>query len=199
MLNKIFERFVKKAPVAVMARGILERIVGPDSLNSIFEQANEGQYTRYLLFSSVFDLMSLVVCRIQPSLHAAYQDNKEKIETSVTSVYNKLNGIDIKTSRALVRQTAQQMDATVRALKGTRKPWLPATGSRYSMATASKRPSIGSNHYATPPRARCRENHWSSMSPSCRQATDVFLGKKTMRRNAHCSIRYCRRWWHAIY
>jgi len=48
-----------------------------------------------------------------------------EIETSLTAVYDKLNGIDTATSRALVRQTAQQMDTTVRALKGTRTPWLP--------------------------------------------------------------------------
>jgi hypothetical protein len=30
--------------------------------------------------------MDLVVCRIQPSIHAAYQDNREEIETSIASV-----------------------------------------------------------------------------------------------------------------
>ena len=75
MLNKIFERFVDKAPVSVMVRGILERVLGPEALNVLYDRVVDKQYTRELLFSSVFQLMNLVVCKIQPSIHAAYQDN----------------------------------------------------------------------------------------------------------------------------
>ena len=93
MLGKAFERFIEKAPVAVMVRGVLERVLNPDALNALYERATVKQYTRELLFSNVVGLMNLVVCRIHPSIHAAYQDNEEDIETSITSVYNKLNGI----------------------------------------------------------------------------------------------------------
>jgi hypothetical protein len=124
MLGKVFERFVEKAPVAVMVRGILERVLSADALNALYERAAVKQYTRELMFSTVVGLMDLVVCRIQPSIHAAYQDNREEIETSIASVYNKLNGIDTQTSRALVKETAEQMGASVRALGGTRTPWL---------------------------------------------------------------------------
>ena len=79
MLGAVFERFVAKAPVAVMVRGILERILGPEALNTLYDRVAERQYTRELLFSSVFQLMNRVVCKIQPSLHAAYQGNKEQI------------------------------------------------------------------------------------------------------------------------
>jgi len=94
MLGKAFERFVEKAPVAVMVRGVLERVLSADALNALYERSSVNQYTRELMFSTVVGLMNLVVCRIQPSIHAAYQENKEEIETSITSVYNKLNGID---------------------------------------------------------------------------------------------------------
>ena len=125
MLGKVFERFVEKAPVAVMVRGILERILGPEALNSLYDRVAERQYTRELLFSNVFQLMNLVVCKIQPSIHAAYQDNKEQIETSITAVYDKLSGIDTVTSRALVGETAKQMGEAVRNMNGTCTPWLP--------------------------------------------------------------------------
>lgn len=124
MLGKAFERFFDKAPVAVMVRGVLERVLNPDVLNQIYARAAVTQYTRELMFSSVVGLMHLVVCRIHPSIHAAYQDNQEEIATSLTSVYNKLNGIDTETSRALVKETAAQMGASAHALKGTRKSWL---------------------------------------------------------------------------
>jgi hypothetical protein len=125
MLSKVFERFVEKAPVAVMVRGILERVLGPDALNALYDRVADRQYTRELLFSSVFQLMNLVVCRVQPSIHAAYQDNKEAIGTSITAVYDKLSGISTVTSRALVKETAEQMGESVRGMKGTRMPWLP--------------------------------------------------------------------------
>ena len=125
MLGKVFERFVDQAPAAVMVRGILERIVGPEALDTLYDRVADRQYTRELLFSSVFQLMNLVVCKIQPSIHAAYQDNKEEIETSVTAVYDKLNGIDTGTSRALVQETARQMGEAVCDLNGSCLPWLP--------------------------------------------------------------------------
>ena len=125
MLSKVFERFVEKAPVAVMVRGILERVLGAPALDTLYDRVVDRQYTRQLLFSSVFQLMHRVVCRIQPSIHAAYQDNQEAIETSITAVYDKLNGIDTVTSQALVQETAKQMGESVRAMKGSCLPWLP--------------------------------------------------------------------------
>ena len=71
MLGNVFERFVEKAPVAVMVRGILERVLSPHALNALYDRVADKQYPRELLFSSVFQLMNLVVCRIQPSIHAA--------------------------------------------------------------------------------------------------------------------------------
>ena len=125
MLGKVFERFVEQAPATVMVRGILERVLSADALNALFDRVAERQYTRELLFSSVFELMNLVVCRIQPSIHSAYQDNKDAIETSLTAVYDKLNGLDTETSRALVGDTAQQLGAAVRDMNGSCSPWLP--------------------------------------------------------------------------
>jgi hypothetical protein len=125
MLGEVFERFVEKAPVAVMVRGILERILGPEALNTLYDRVADRQYTRELLFSSVFQLMNLVVCRVQPSLHAAYQDKREEITTSITAVYDKLSGIDTVTSRALVEETAKPMAEAVCELNATRSPWLP--------------------------------------------------------------------------
>ena len=35
MLSKAFEKFIDKAPVAVIVRGVLERVLSPDELNAI--------------------------------------------------------------------------------------------------------------------------------------------------------------------
>jgi hypothetical protein len=61
LLEPIFTRFVQRSPFAVMSRAILERALCPRDLDALFEHQADKQYTRELLFSSVVDLMSLVV------------------------------------------------------------------------------------------------------------------------------------------
>ena len=78
MLSPIFERFVEKSPISVMARGMMERALNPEQLDQWFEKTAEAQYTKDLLFSSVFDIMSQVVSGSQKSVHAAYQASKVK-------------------------------------------------------------------------------------------------------------------------
>jgi hypothetical protein len=94
MFGEVFECLVQEAPVAVMVRGILERILGEEALNQLYDRAADRQYTRELVFSIVFELMNLVVCKVYPSIHAAYQRKQQAIGTSITSVYDKLSGID---------------------------------------------------------------------------------------------------------
>ena len=103
MLGKVFERFVEKSPISVMVRGTLERVLGADHLNAWFERTAQKQYTRTLLFSTVYDLLSQVVFRIKPSVRAAYRDREDEVGASLISVYNKLNGLETHTSAALVR------------------------------------------------------------------------------------------------
>jgi hypothetical protein len=125
MLDAIFDRFAKKSPVCVIARGLMERVLNPEQINKWFDQSAELQYTRNLLFSTIFDMMSDVVCGISKSVHSAYQARKEDICVSIASVYNKLNGIEVKTSAALVRYAAGEMKAIIENLGGTRPPLLP--------------------------------------------------------------------------
>ena len=125
MLGRIFKQFVEKSPVSVMARGLLERVLNPKRINEIFERIADRQYTRDLLFSAVFDLMSQVVCGSHKSLHAAYQASPHEIGVSVTSLYNKVNGIETETSASLVRYSADAVTPIVEAMGGTLPPLLP--------------------------------------------------------------------------
>jgi hypothetical protein len=125
VLGQVFERFVEESPISVMVRGLLEKILSPQKLDEIFERNSSTQYKRELLFSTVVEMMSFVSFGIRPSIHAAYQARAEEIEVSVTSVYNKLNGIEAKVSAQLVKETAEEMEATIRHLKGTLPDWLP--------------------------------------------------------------------------
>jgi hypothetical protein len=131
MLAPIFERFVKKSPVSVMARGMMEHVLNPQQLDQWFEHTAQRQYTQDLLFSSIFDIMCQVVSGSRRSVHAAYQASKEDIAVSVTSLYNKLNGIEVNTSAELVRYAAAAVSPVIAALKGTRSS--PVAGYRVKL------------------------------------------------------------------
>ena len=125
MLGEIFQGFVAESPISVMVRGTLERVLGAKALDAWYEETAQKQYTRSLLFSSVYDLMSDVVFSIKPSIHAAYQGRKEGVGASTVAVYSKLQGIEIATSAALVRYSARSLSTVVAQLAGGREPWLP--------------------------------------------------------------------------
>jgi len=118
MLSPVFKPFIDHSPISVMARGMLERVLNPEQLNEWFDNTANDQYTKELLFSTTFDLMSQVVQGSQPSVHAAYQALREDIAVSVKSVYNKLNGMEPETSAELVRYAAGQVEPIILKLLG---------------------------------------------------------------------------------
>ncbi|MDR1140731.1 MAG: hypothetical protein LBL62_03495, partial [Planctomycetaceae bacterium] len=61
------------------------------------------------MFSSIVGLMLLVVCKIRPSVRAAYRSHAGETAASLTSFYDKLNGLALSVSEALVRETASCM------------------------------------------------------------------------------------------
>ena len=125
MLGKVFNRFVEKSPISVMVRGTLERVLGADQLDTWFARTAQKQYTRTVLFSTVYDILSQVVFRIKPSVRAAYRDQDNTVGASLISVYNKLNGVETHTSAELVRYSATALQPLITKLDGERSPWLP--------------------------------------------------------------------------
>jgi hypothetical protein len=125
ILGEVFERFAQQSPLTVMAQGVLENALNPAVVDRLFEEVAEVQYTRKLLFSSVVDLMSTVVCRIKPAIHAAYKAREATIGASLKAVYDKLDRIEPGISEALVRTTARHLGPVIDAMGGARAPLLP--------------------------------------------------------------------------
>src|SRR5947208_3921632 len=98
MLGKIFDRFVEKSPISVMVRGTLERVLGADQLDAWFARTAQKQYTRTVLFSTVYDILSQGVFRIKPSVRAAYRVNEDQVGASLLSFYNRHNVVGSHTS-----------------------------------------------------------------------------------------------------
>jgi Transposase DDE domain len=129
LLGPVFDRFVTKTPLSVMARATLECVLCPPDLDALFERCADQQYTRDLLFSTTVDLLSQVVCGIHKTVNAAYQAADDDIGVSVTSVYNKLAGVEPHTSAETVRFCAGQL-APVIAVLGPSPAWLPGYRTR---------------------------------------------------------------------
>jgi hypothetical protein len=125
LFDAVLERFIEQAPACVMARATLEQVFAPEKLNAVFATTAEHQYTRELLFSTVVDLMSLVVCRVYPSVHAAYVKRKAEVTVSVQALYDKLSHVEPALSREIVRHTAGTVGGLLGHLKGLRAPLLP--------------------------------------------------------------------------
>jgi Transposase DDE domain len=125
ILNAVFENFVQASPISVMFRATLERALSVDDLDRLFQDTADQQYTRTLLFSSVVDIMSLVVTQIRPSVHAAYQAMKDRIAVSVRALYDKLCHLEPGLAAALVRHSVTQLLPVVQELRGGVAPLLP--------------------------------------------------------------------------
>ena len=125
LFDKTFDPFLTDSPISVMARGALEYALSPEALDAVFKQLAQRQYTRELLFSTVVDLMSLVVCKKYPSVHSAYQALAERIPVSLTSLYNKLDHVEPNVSAALIPYSAKQLGPVIEQMKASLPPELP--------------------------------------------------------------------------
>lgn len=125
LLDKVFEPFVKEAPICVMAHVTLQRLLDPQHIDQLFARTAQRQYTHELLFSTLVDLMSRVVLGQEPSVHAAYRKLEDQLPVSDQSVYNKLQHVELPVSAALVHYSAQRVAPVVRALRASLPPLLP--------------------------------------------------------------------------
>ena len=175
MLPKIFDAFVQKRPICVMAQAVLENFFQAERLDALFERTADKQYQRTLLFSSVVELMHSVVLGVEPSVFAAYRRRHEALKVSDQAVYNKLNSMELGLSAALVRDSAEQATPVIDKLKARRDPWLPG----YRMVI------LDGNHLsATEHRLDPLRDTWAAplpgkalvvLEPETGLAIDVFL------------------------
>jgi hypothetical protein len=124
ILGEVFERFIAESPFCVMLRVLLEQSLPAEDIDELFEQQARRQYQRELLFSTVVNLVSLVVCGISPSINAAYQAKAKGIGVSIQSVYNKLNGMEPQIVEALLRHVVKRVQGLIERLGGSLPPLL---------------------------------------------------------------------------
>jgi Transposase DDE domain len=175
MLPAAFTPFIEQRPIGVLARAIVERFFEPGHLDELFRQTAMQQYQRELLFSSVVELMQSVVLGAEPTVFAAYRKRRHTLPVSDDSIYNKLKGMELGVSAALVRDSAQRAAAVIDELKARRPSWLPGYCVRI----------LDGNHLsATEHRLEPLRDTWAAplpgrilvvMDPELGLASDAFL------------------------
>jgi hypothetical protein len=125
LLGTVFDRFTEESPLSVMARGLLEHALQPGPIDEMFERTAQVQYTDRLLFSTVVDMMGLVVCGFHKSPRAVYVNRRELFPVALTNVYEKLNGIELPVMRQLVLDNTARLTPVIEALGGALPDLLP--------------------------------------------------------------------------
>ena len=123
LMAEIVERYAQKAPIGLMTRAALEFALEPAAIDASFADRADRQYERKLLFSTMIDLMALVVCGMHPSVYAAHKKLRAQVGVSVTALYDKLAGVETATTEALVAHSAERLRPVIAAM-GKPEPWL---------------------------------------------------------------------------
>src|SRR5215207_1666605 len=113
LLDAVLGRFLDQSPMTVAVRGTLEYALDAHALDALFDETAGARSDRHLLFSTCVDLMTTVVCRIKPSIHAAYQAD-DHIGVSVSAVYRRLARVRTDAGEQLVRHTATRLEPILR-------------------------------------------------------------------------------------
>lgn len=88
------------------------------------------------------NLLSLVVWGIHPSVNAADKAKAEELNVTRGALYQKLNGVEIGVSAALVRETTSELGQFIQQMGGQHSPCWQATKCEFSMAMHWRQPSI---------------------------------------------------------
>ena len=107
MSSKIVDRFVEKAPLAVMTRVLAQDFIG-SKLNRIFDDNRELQYDYVATFQAVAATVADVALNFSDNFNQAYKEHKEELEVSRQSFYAKTRGVEPAVSEAIVLHSAER-------------------------------------------------------------------------------------------
>lgn len=125
--REMLDRFIKKFPLAVMTRSIVESVLG-DQLNKLFEQHRGRQYDDIIKFSTVAMSMAEIALGTVGNRNQAYGRYKDQLQTSLTAYYGKINRTEPAVCEALVRYSADKAGELLSKLDF--EPWEVLPGYR---------------------------------------------------------------------
>lgn len=108
----------RRGALPVLVRSCLEWLIDAKTLEQLFAQAADKQYTRELTLSFMVYLMLDVACGIHPSAGAALTARREEIEVSRQAFYRKLSRMEPAVGAAIVKHIAALAEAVIGQLHG---------------------------------------------------------------------------------
>jgi hypothetical protein len=124
VLGSMFDNFVKRKPYCVMARAALERMLSASRLDALFQEQASVQYERELLFSQLVEVMARVVTRVDRSVLRAVVALGDVLTVTDEAVYQKLRGVELAVSQALVEDSFRETQRVLEKLKVTSRSWV---------------------------------------------------------------------------
>lgn len=107
---ELIDRFAKRAPVALMARGLIDYCLSGPFLNPLAERLGRSTYTRQIEFAHLVALMADVVFATHPSVRAAYRNNDTlQSAAGLKCFYEKLQRVEPGVCAGLVRAVADHL------------------------------------------------------------------------------------------
>lgn len=174
-MKELIEKLAQKSPAAVMGQALLENVFAPQKIDNIFREHRVRQRERDWLFSSIVDLMTVVSCKIKPSIHAAFLEIEDTAPATLDALYKKLDGIELPVSEALVRETAKEMKEIMRHVRPEAPEIIPGYRSRIvdgnKIAATDRRLAVARQQEAAPLPGFALVVH----EPACSLITDVIL------------------------
>lgn len=125
MIADVIEHMIKRTPLALMTRLLLERAMDPAHFDDLFKRMAVTQYTRKICFSDIVGLLMTVTVRMHRSVGAAYRENKGRLSISLIALFAKLKRTDLPLISALVRENAQRLGEVISELKAEVAPLVP--------------------------------------------------------------------------
>lgn len=121
----VIRRFSKKAPAAMLFRGLFARVFSDERMNQIFRDHKERQIESPVVFSSLIHLLTPVISGGKPSVHASYQEREEELGVSKQAIYDKLQGVEPAVSSALVSVPVGELAQVLTKAKATHADPVP--------------------------------------------------------------------------
>lgn len=126
-MSKILDRFVQKAPFAVMTRVLTQEFIGSE-LSRVFDDNRNAQYDYIASFPAVAATVADVALNFSDNFNQAYKEHKEELDVTRQSFYAKTRGVEPAVSEALVLHSGQKAIAMQEALDFA--PWELLAGYR---------------------------------------------------------------------
>ena len=115
MSSKVFDRFVDKAPFAVMTRVLAQDFIGND-MNRLFDDNREMQYDYIASFQAVAATVADVALNFSDNFNQAYKEHKAELGVTRQSFYAKTRGVEPAVSESIVSHSGERATQMQEAL-----------------------------------------------------------------------------------